>query len=342
EMIIDDFGYDREEVIVTGLSRFDKLFKDDVKVKRQLLIIPTWREWLTREDLFLESEYLERYSSLIQSKELKDLSEKYNFEILLYLHVNMQKYIQYFESDHVKVINPEEVNVQHLLKESAMMITDYSSVAFDFSFLHKPIIYYQFDVNRFIGRKGSHLDLENDLPGDIVYEVQDIMEKIEKYEINNFLMIEINKQKANKFIKYRDRQTSERIYEVIKNKSAKKTFIQRGMNTELYRTLFNRFRKSKRYFPTMKKLYKVMKKALPVDRKLILFESGVGKQYSDSPRIIYEEIIDRGLDYKCVWVCNKNIRLNDPNTIRIKRLSPSYYYYLAKAKYWINNQNFPT
>src|SRR5699024_2573312 len=37
EMIIDDFGYDREEVIVTGLSRFDKLFKDDVKVKRQLL-----------------------------------------------------------------------------------------------------------------------------------------------------------------------------------------------------------------------------------------------------------------------------------------------------------------
>src|SRR5699024_3852324 len=42
------------------------------------------------------------------------------------------------------------------------------------------------------------------------------------------------------------------------------------------------------------------------------------------------------------WICNQNVRFNDPNTIRIKRLSPSYYYYLAKAKVWVNNQNFPT
>src|SRR5699024_6596234 len=70
---------------------------------------------------------------------------------------------------------------------------------------------------------------------------------------------------------------------------------------------------------------------------------GVGKQYADSPKEIYEEIIKRNLDYRIVWVCNNNIRLKDvENTKRIKRLSPSYYYYLAKAKYWINNQNFPT
>src|SRR5690625_4816128 len=92
----------------------------------------------------------------------------------------------------------------------------------------------------------------------------------------------------------------------------------------------------------MKLFYKIAKKILPVDEKLILFESGIGKQYSDSPRYIYEEIVKRNLDYKKVWVCNKITRFNDPNTIRIHRLSPSYYYYLAKAKYWINNQNFPT
>src|SRR5699024_276670 len=115
------------------------------------------------------------------------------------------------------------------------------------------------------------------------------------------------------------------------------------METEFYRTLFKRFRKSTKYFPTMKKMYNVMRKVLSVDDKLILFESGVGKQYADSPKEIYEEIIKRNLDYRIVWVCNNNIRLKDvENTKRIKRLSPSYYYYLAKAKYWINNQNFPT
>ena len=60
-MIVTDFGYDENEVFVTGLSRFDKLFEKDVEVKRQLLIIPTWRDWITSDDVFLESEYFDRY-----------------------------------------------------------------------------------------------------------------------------------------------------------------------------------------------------------------------------------------------------------------------------------------
>lgn len=341
QMIVDDFGYHQEDVAITGLSRFDQLFKDDIPQKRQLLIIPTWREWLVREDTFLESEYLERYSELIQSEQLKTLSNKYNFEVILYLHVNMQKYISYFQSEHVRIVQPGEVEVQHLLKESAMMITDYSSVAFDFSFLHKPIVYYQFDRNRFIGRRGSHLDLVNDLPGDIVYDKQSILDCVEESAKHDFIMKDKHIEKANKFITFKDQNSSERIYNAIKHHNRKKSFHEKIIETETYNVLFTRFRKSKRYFPTMKKLYSYMKRFLPVDEKLILFESGIGRQYSDSPRYIYEEIVRRNLDYKKVWVNNKFIRFDDPNTIRINRLSPSYYYYLAKAKYWVNNQNFP-
>src|SRR5699024_5454779 len=82
------------------------------------------------------------------------------------------------------------------------------------------------------------------------------------------------------------------------------------------------------------------KKMMSVDEKLILFESNIGKQYSDSPRYIYEELVRQGADYKKVWVCNQPTRFQDPHTIRIKRNSPSYFYYLAKAKVWVNNQNF--
>src|SRR5699024_7670157 len=57
EIIVNDFEYDKRDVAVTGLSRFDTLFKNDIDLKRQILVIPTWREWLLREDLFLESEY---------------------------------------------------------------------------------------------------------------------------------------------------------------------------------------------------------------------------------------------------------------------------------------------
>lgn len=343
EMIINDFGYDPDEVVITGLSRFDSLFKDDVKTRRQLLIIPTWREWLVRDDQFLESEYYERYKELIYNKELHQLAKTYNFEILFCLHPNMQKFTHFFNGAPVRVINQGEVDVQFLLKQSSIMVTDYSSVAFDFSFLNKPIIYYQFDRERFIGKRGSHLDLNNDLPGDIVFELNQLIEKVKNYAENNFQMKEENKQKAAKFIKYKDQNSCERIFQAIQTKVPKKTFMQKVENNELYNTLFKIFRRSKYYFPTMKLFYNFARKFIPVDKNLILFESGIGKQYADSPRYIYEEIVKQNLNYKKIWVCNKNIRFKDvENTKRIQRLSPSYYYYLARAGYWVNNQNFPT
>lgn len=341
-IVVNDFGYDPNEVMVTGLSRFDSLLKRDIVPKRQLLIIPTWREWLVRDDVFLESEYFDRYKNLINNSTLHRLANNYNFKVIFCLHPNMQGFTKYFQDSPVKVISQGEVDVQLLLKESAMMITDYSSVAFDFSFLNKPIIYYQFDRKRFIGKRGSHLDLDNDLPGDIVYDLAEITKLTEEYARSNFKMKKEHQDRASKFLKYKDQQSSKRIYKAIKTKIRNKPIYERILETEFYKVLFKRFRKSRIYFPIMKLFYNISRYILPVDKNLLLFESGIGRQYADSPRYIYEEILKRGLNYKKVWVCNKNIRFNDSNTIRIKRLSPSYYYYLAKAKVWINNQNFPT
>lgn len=343
QIVINDFGYDKDEVIVTGLSRFDSLFEKDVELKRQLLIIPTWREWLVLEDEFLESDYYHNYKELVNNTKLHNLAKQFNFEILLCLHPNMQKYSHLFKSSPVRVINQGEIDVQFLLKQSSMMITDYSSVAFDFSFLSKPIIYYQFDREKFIGKKGSHIDLDNDLPGDIVFSIEDIVKTVEYYAKNDFEMKEVNKIKAKKFLKYKDQKSSERIYKAIKYQMPKRTIYNKIVTSEIFNTIFNIFRKSKYYFPTMKLFYNFLRTILPVDEKLILFESGIGKQYADSPRFIYEEIVKQNLDYKKIWVSNKNIRFQDiENTFRIKRLSPSYYYYLARAGIWVNNQNFPT
>lgn len=341
EIIVNDLGYEQDEVKITGLSRFDDLFKDDVTKKRQVLIIPTWREWLSRDELFFASEYYERYQNLLLNSRLKELSKKYNFEIVFCLHPNMQRYAHLFKTDHVKQINQGDIDVQDLLKESAMMVTDYSSVAFDFSFLDKPVTYYQFDKKRFIGKRGSHLDLNNDLPGDIVFELDELLNNIEAYAKTNFQVKYINKLKSSKFLKYKDRKSSERIYKEIRDYQPKNKLKKKILKSELYLALFKRFRKSKRYFPTMKLAYSIMRKVIPVDNKLILFESGLGKQYADSPREIYEELVKRNTDYKFVWISNSRIQFRNLNTKRISRLSPSYYYYLARSKYWVNNQNFP-
>ncbi|WP_165976225.1 CDP-glycerol glycerophosphotransferase family protein [Bacillus salipaludis] len=339
--IVQDFGYHPADVAVTGLSRFDSLFQKDVKTKRQLLIIPTWREWIVTDEKFLESEYFERYRDLVNHPALHEYAKKYDFEIVFCLHPNMQRFTPFFKDAPVKIVSQGEVDVQHLLKESAMMITDYSSVAFDMSFLHKPIIYYQFDRDRFIGKFPSHLDLDNDLPGDIVYQIEDVLSSVENYAQTNFEMKPENKKRAAKFLKYHDQNSSKRIYEKTLN-IRKKPLYSSVMKSEVIKAFYRRFRKSRYYFPLMKTFYKLAKTMLPVNQKLILFESGLGKQYADSPRYIYEEIVRRGLKYKKVWVYNQQKRFNDPNTIYVKRLSIKYYYYLARARYWVNNQNFPT
>ncbi|MBS4218959.1 CDP-glycerol glycerophosphotransferase family protein [Bacillus sp. FJAT-49711] len=340
-IIVNDFGYLPKEVKVTGLPRFDSLLKGDVPTKRQLLIIPTWREWLVNEERFLESEYFSRYQSLVNNSSLHKLAKDLNFEIVFCLHPNMQMFTHFFKDAPVRVVSQGEIDVQYLLKESAMMITDYSSVAFDFSFLSKPIVYYQFDRDRFIGKKGSHLNLDEDLPGDIVFEEDQILECVEEYAKKDFEMSQENKKKASRFLKYKDLNSSERIYNVVK-KAKKNSLNKTIFKSEFSRVIYRRLRKSKYYFPIMKVFYNFAKRVIPIDQKMILFESGLGKQYSDSPRYIYEEILKRNLNYKKVWISNKKVNYSDPNTIHVQRLSPQYYYYLAKSKFWVNNQNFPT
>lgn len=342
EMIITDFQYPQQDVFVTGLSRFDSLLKDDVELKPQILIIPTWRDWITDSERFLTSEYYEKYKELVHHPMLHQLASSYGFSILLCLHPNMQQFSNEFKDAPVTVINQGEVDVQLLMKQSALLLTDYSSVGFDFSFLHRPVIYYQFDRKRFIGNYPSHLDLDNDLPGDIVFDINALLVELKNYCENNFMMSDRNKMKSEKFLEYRDTNSSERVYKVVKNLKRKAFSMNKVLSHQFIVDLLTKIRRSRYYFSVMKLMYYVLRTILPIDKQLILFESGVGKQYSDSPRYIYEEVVERNLPYKKIWVYNKNIRFKDEKTKVIKRLSPQYYYYLARSGYWVNNQNFPT
>ena len=335
----DDLGYMDDEIKVTGLSRFDTLFTNDVDIKRQILIIPTWRDWLGNYDSFIVSDYYKRYKSLLESEILISLAKKNNLEIVFCLHPNMQKFVDTFDLEGIKVISQGEVNVQQLLKESMIMITDYSSVAFDFSFLEKPVIYYQFDTERFLGKYPSHLDINEDLPGDIVRNEEDVLDRLKLYIQNNFKMSSENLKKSQQFLKYKDTNNNQRIKYEIEQFEIKYHPLDKFIKNEFGQLIFKKFRKGKYYFPFLKKLYKVMKK-LPLKNRVV-FESGVGLQYGDAPRYIFEELLKQYPNQEYIWIQNGKIYNLPSNCKVVERLSFQYYYYLATSKYWVNNQNFP-
>ena len=80
---------------------------------------------------------------------------------------------------------------------------------------------------------------------------------------------------------------------------------------------------------------------LPMQKKTIVFESFLGKNYSDSPKNIYEDLVSENKDYKYIWVFTKTDKEIPGNAKQVKRLSLAYFYYMARAKYWVSNSRIP-
>lgn len=223
-----NFGYPEDKVKYLGFCRFDNLH--NCKTKNQILVMPTWRGWLGAtwggDDYseFLEAKYYKRFKSLIKNKELQDLLESHNMNLVFYPHYEMQKYIKYFKShsNRIVIADKENYDVQNLLKESKILITDYSSIAFDFAYMRKPIIYYQFDKDEYYSNhyvKG-YFDYDSMGFGEIVFEEEELVTSLEK-----ILLIENNEFNYNveKFFNLFDDRNCERTYqEIIRQISIKR------------------------------------------------------------------------------------------------------------------------
>ncbi|MGC9539885.1 bifunctional glycosyltransferase/CDP-glycerol:glycerophosphate glycerophosphotransferase [Streptomyces sp. UG1] len=80
---------------------------------------------------------------------------------------------------------------------------------------------------------------------------------------------------------------------------------------------------------------------MPVRKRLVVFESHLGRQYSDSPRAIYEEMRRQGLDFEAVWSYTGRPQGFPADATLVRRWSLPYLKALARAEFWIDNQSYP-
>jgi CDP-glycerol glycerophosphotransferase len=91
-------------------------------------------------------------------------------------------------------------------------------------------------------------------------------------------------------------------------------------------------------------LFKLAGVLLPVNSKLIIFESFHGKQYSDNPRAIFEYINQNYPDYICYWSVNKHyagVFDNYKDIKQVNRLSLKWLFLMNRANYWVTNSRLP-
>ena len=95
-----------------------------------------------------------------------------------------------------------------------MLITDYSSVSFDFAYNKKPVIYYQYaDDYHF---QETFFDYETMGFGEVISEEDKLIDVINEYLINNCEMSDEYKKRVDNFFKFKDKNNCKRIYNAIK------------------------------------------------------------------------------------------------------------------------------
>ena len=220
EFVKKEFGYIEYNVKYLGLCRFDNLH--EFKVKKQILVMPTWRQWfgmdgnneMTHED-FILSKYFNSYNELINSKEINSILEGQNMELIFYPHNEMQRYVNLFKSKYkrIKIAEKDNYDVQTLLKESKILITDYSSIAFDFAYMKKPIIYYQFDKEEYYLNhyQEGYFDYGRDGFGPIINTISELVVEIK----DNISIKDEYKERINIFFELHDKNNCKRCYDEI-------------------------------------------------------------------------------------------------------------------------------
>ena len=214
----EGYNYDESVVQVLGLPRFDNLKNNNCK---QVLIIPSWRRYLKRDkDMFLNSRYFKDLNSLLNNDDLINKIKNAGYNIVFKPHPELNrnfdeegdgKYVDLLDIPKGIRISTDE-SYQELLNNSDLMITDYSSIFFDFAYLKKPIIYYQKEDDfQYYG----YFDMETMGYGDIINNEEDLIGKVDFYLSNGCSMENKYIKRVDRFFKYRDQNNCKRVYDWI-------------------------------------------------------------------------------------------------------------------------------
>lgn len=191
----------RKSIAETGMPRHDALLekKRCAAAPDVIVVAPTWRRYLTdhekhgnsmkkvKRDDFMESVYARSWRGLICSDELSRIAEKQGLKIVFAPHPNMQMYIDEFElPDRIELFRAEEGGgYQELFCRAAVLVTDFSSVAFEAAYLMRPVVYYQFDKDD-VYQPGAHVyspsdwQFENDGFGPVASSRDAALEALER------------------------------------------------------------------------------------------------------------------------------------------------------------------
>ena len=130
------------------VNRYEE-FKKQEKAKKSILWFITWREYFGENAE--TQKFIDNIKKVVNNYKMKDFLKNEDYKLKICLHQFFdQKKIDYItnklKDDNVEIVTPKEIDVMDEIVKNDILITDYSSIAFDFTLLGKTVLLYQPDI----------------------------------------------------------------------------------------------------------------------------------------------------------------------------------------------------
>ena len=209
---IEVTGYPRNDIISNpNLYRKYLMFEQNIihslSTKKTILYAPTFRD----------TDRFERETP-IEWERLNNLLKKNDTTFLIKLHRHDYSMIMKENYSHIRVLDNES-DMYPLFSKVDLLITDYSSIFFDFLLTDKPVLFYPYDIEDYLTMDRSMYDeYETVTPGHKAYNFQGFYEKIELFfnEPNALKQSSLDYNVIRKmYNKYNDSDSAKRTYQFI-------------------------------------------------------------------------------------------------------------------------------
>jgi CDP-glycerol glycerophosphotransferase len=107
-------------------------------------------------------------------------------------------------------------SVQKLLVYTDILITDFSSILFDFLLLNRPVLFFPYDYEEYNKKVGFTVDYEENTPGPKISSQEQLIFHLSQYLDDPQIDAKWRQKIRDKYNKYADSQSSERIIQKIK------------------------------------------------------------------------------------------------------------------------------
>lgn len=213
-----EFGYPRNDILYTKNNEKDiDSLKDKIgipKGKEVILYAPTWRD----DEFFSRGNY--KFSLHL---DLERMQEKFGDTHILMLrtHYHIANSIDVSEFEGFVYDRSKYDDIAELYLVSDMLITDYSSVFFDYAHLKRPILFYTYDLEKYRDDlRGFYFDMEKEVPGPLLRTTEEVINSVENIDEINSKYSDTYQKFYDKFCQWDDGRASEKTVNTIFNKKS--------------------------------------------------------------------------------------------------------------------------